>query len=213
MQVVILGSGRCGTVSLTELIDSQEGWTARHERRPMLPWYRDMTLLGSKLKYWQKFDKYAEAGFYFLPYVDSINTILDQVKFVCLQREKRATVLSYLEKTDERPDEPPRNHWVNHDGDNWRLDPRWDDHYPNYARKWNHRRSYISRYYDHYYEWSHDLAERLDNFWVMNMDKTLNTTEGQELLFERLEIDDPKLRVGIRHNEGGNNGREGHNRE
>lgn len=203
MYAVILGTGRCGTVSLIKLINHQKEWTARHEREPKLPWCIDKTLAASKLRLWQKYDNYAEAGFYFLPYVDYINRNLDQVKFICLKRDKRDTVVSYLDKTDERPDAPPRNHWVDHTGERWRKDPRWDDCYPNYARKWNSRRSYIARYYDHYYEWANDEAERFDNFWVMNMDKTLNTTEGQQLLFKRLEINDPKLRVGIKYNEQG----------
>ena len=47
--VIGLGTGRCGTVSLSRLLNAQPDAQVRHELRPYLPWAVDEALLARKL--------------------------------------------------------------------------------------------------------------------------------------------------------------------
>ncbi len=206
MLCLIIGTGRCGTKSLTKLIDQQENWQAWHEPKPRLPWAVDLGLLRSKMQYWQRFENFAEAGFYFLPYVEEVLHQLEEARCICLKRPMQATVQSYLCKTNERPGEPPRNHWTPHEGNLWRLDPRWDKHYPNYFLHATDRQTYIRRYYEDYYTEAQSFATMESRFKLMAMDDALNTKAGQTEIFEFLGIAQPDYDVGITLNEGGQDG-------
>ena len=68
-----LGSGRCGSASLTFLLSQQESTLATHEMFPVLPWKVNTDTLTFK---WTQMDHQAhlydvvfDAGIYYFPYV------------------------------------------------------------------------------------------------------------------------------------------------
>lgn len=208
MIAIVLGTGRCGTKSMVDLLDAQGGWQAVHELRPLLPWAVDLGLLESRVSLWNSKDNFCEAGFYFLPYTSAIIQRLENktpVRFICLRRNLTLTVTSYLRKTDERPDEPPRNHWVDHEKDDrWRPDPRWDNQYPTYKPGMEARGDYIRKYYWDYYDRAYVLNSDYPQFRVFDMEHALNTKQGQEeVLVDFLGISEPVYSVGIKSNQGG----------
>lgn len=196
MIVIGLGTGRCGTVSLSKLLDLQDDSHVTHESEPRLPWKVDEELLLRKLRYFSSIKKSLVGcvAFYYLPYVELINRYFDgNVRFVCLKRDKEATVSSYLKKVGKR------NHWVEHDGSVYALDPVWDRCYPKYET--NDIRDAVSRYYDEYYQTSHRLENEMSNFKVFPME-SLNSFYGVNEILDFLSVPKKHIYTNIRLNVG-----------
>lgn len=145
--VIGLGSGRSGTVSLSRLLDSQHGASVSHELRPLLPWSdRHSDLLKAKLRTLLERDEelVGDIAYYYLPYVERLSDMHPNVRFICLRRDYEQTVRSMMVKTEGR------NHWVDHDGTEWKLDETWDATMPSYAPmpKEHAVRRYITEYYE-----------------------------------------------------------------
>lgn len=141
--IIGLGTGRCGTMSLANLLSSQSGVIVPHEYQALpLPWDFSQTALERKIESLRYIN--GDVGFYYLNYVEQIVDIFPQVRFVCLKRNKNEVVESYMKKTRGR------NHWMNHDGKNWKNDSKWDSAYPKFNV--SGKSSAIAMYYDMYYK-------------------------------------------------------------
>ena len=196
-QVIIgLGTGRCGTTSLTELLMRQEGVAAMHESRPRLSWVRNAQCLQRKMEHIRRLPNpvVAEIGFYFLPYVEDILEFWPSAKFVCLKRDKEAVVDSYMRKTHGR------NHWMRHDGVQWRKDRIWDPLYPKIDAE--HKREAISKYCDQYHHRAVELEKSIRNFQIFDVE-CLNTRGGVEKILSFCGIKNAKVMIGIQRNAGG----------
>jgi len=134
--IIGLGTGRCGTSSLSRFLTDQPGIRVLHEGRidgaksPPIRWEGDhenllrwldelATLCGSE-------QYYGDIGMYFLPYVEFLVERFDNIQFICLKRNRKAVIKSYLNWTENR------NHWYEHDGSFWERDERWDAAYPKF---------------------------------------------------------------------------------
>ena len=147
-QIIIgLGTGRCGTVSLSHLLNSQKSSQFTHEANPRLPWEQNMNLFDKFMTGLEETDKdfVGDVSFYHLPYVEQMIMRNSEIKFVCLQRDKDATVKSYLKKIGER------NHWSS----KGTVDV-WDKHYPTYEEM--AKPMAIGKYWDDYYAKVNGLA-------------------------------------------------------
>jgi len=165
-----IGTGRCGTVSLSKMID------AKHELRPLLPWEKSLEPYQEHIKN-MKMNRYV--AFYYLPYLDEMFTDFD-LRVVCLKRDREDTIESYLEKV------PNENHW----GQGNKSE--WSKCYPTYDLK--SKRKEIAKYYDEYYKKAREWEEKTDKFKIFPMDY-LNTPWGQQEIFEHLEIESKEFKV------------------
>lgn len=132
---------------------------------------------------------------YYLSYVDTIAKLNSNVRFVCLKRNKEDTVKSWLKKTSihrwrskkiadrfksiimRTPYYQSYNHWIDHSGEKWKVDPIWDKCFPKF--KTHNKKEAIEMYWDYYYEKADDLASKLKEIFLIVDIKKLNSSEGQ----------------------------------
>jgi hypothetical protein len=162
--IIGLGTGRCGSMSLSNLLSFQEDCLVSHEigGRPWLPWKRDTKLFENyyNLIHSRNYEIIGDVSFYNLPYASDYLNKSQKTVFVILQRDKQDTINSYLKKTEGR------NHWIVHNGSKWRLDS-WDKCYPKFDV--TEKEEALSDYYDHYYESCRMLPQE-KCFWMKTQD-------------------------------------------
>lgn len=115
-----------------------------------------------------------DIAFYYLTYVQDMIAACARVRFVCLKRDREATIESWMKKsslgrwrskrfadrlaamiTRERYREA-RNFWMDHDGSRWQHDAVWDKVFPKFEGPT--RRDAIAQYWDFYYGEAERLA-------------------------------------------------------
>lgn len=127
--VIGLGTGRCGTVSLTKLFGGV------HELEPILPWQKDDTLFEQHLEAMKESGNDFFVAYYYHQYLDYF---LDTgAKVVCLRRDKHETINSFLWKMN-------RNYFLE------RVDDKWGASFPQVTA--SSIGDSVSRYYDIYYD-------------------------------------------------------------
>ena len=134
--IISIGTGRCGSVSLSKFLSAQEyvsvlheGRLDSHKIRKLIKWGNDEKNLFEWLEFLLSLDgnKFVgDTGMYYLPYIEQIIEKYPQVKIIVMEREKEEVVKSYIKKTTGR------NHWFDHDGKEWDKDDKWDPCYPKY---------------------------------------------------------------------------------
>ena len=149
-----LGTGRCGTMSLANLLNYQDDCNVSHELNgsPWLSWEpstNDLDIFVNKIMN-RRESIVGDVSFYSLPYANILMDRYDDVRFVILKRNKEETIKSYMKKTEGR------HHWLNHDGSVWQLD-HWDRCYPKFDIE--NRKSAIIEYYDLYYRLCEELPQ------------------------------------------------------
>jgi len=184
--VIGLGSGRCGTVSLRDLL-IHIGFDTTHELK-LMPWNPDYDLCDNIIE--EVLDRrsfpVSDIGYYYLPYISHIIEKYPTVKCVCLQRNVTEVVDSFLKFSRY-------NYWsypyIN------REETEWDQTFPTYPNtsKSNAIRLYWGEYYDKV-----DLLTKKypDNIRLFDMNKTLNTSIGQTEMFEFIGMVG-KIKLGI----------------
>ena len=202
MRIIGCGTGRCGTMSLAKLIDGQDDWLCTHEMRPILPWKIDMDLARDRIKYFNDHDRVADVASYYLPYVEMMFEEIDDLKVICLERDEDKVVRSFINKVANT--DPSRNHWTDHDGEVWTKDPIWDQAFPNYEIDLDTgvaeiKEELIRRYWNEYHEQSIWLSKHYIDFEVFGID-SLNSKQGQQNIFDFLEIEAPNFNVGVKEN-------------
>lgn len=199
MNVIGCGTGRCGTKSFARLINSINGWQCTHEMKPLLPWEFDKELAQDRLNYFQYHNEVADVAFYYLPYLEYLLEELDEIKVICLKRDKRETVESFRRKV------PNRNHWADHDGSFWGKDKIWDRTFPNMGLQDKFsgadlKRASLEEYWVQYYEQSEWLSDVYpDKLKIYPID-VLNDRGLQKEMFEFIGIDKSNIKTGIRKN-------------
>jgi hypothetical protein len=181
--VVGLGTGRCGTQSLSALLSMQPESNVLHERhRFRVRWHGAESEIDDLLRWCREASDLrlvGDVGFYYLPSVEYILSQQPDVKFPCMQRDREDTVTSYMRKTRRR------NHWVRHRGIVYRHND-WDDCYPKYDGL--SKAEAIGRYWDEYYERATQFEQTYPtNFRVFPTD-ALNSETGQHEILSFLGI-------------------------
>lgn len=192
--IIGLGTGRCGTMSLSLLLSRQPDTVVTHERDPHLGWCFDAGALRYKLTQILSDDAAAvgDVAFYYLPYIEAILSRLPAAKFVVLQRSRVQTIRSYQEWV------PEHNHWVWHDGTAWQLS-HWDYCYPKYEA--SSREEALGRFWDDYYDTVDGLCRRYPEAIRLFLMDELNSSTGVRRILDFCGLDDPQLTVGIRSNQ------------
>jgi hypothetical protein len=170
--VIGLGTGRCGTVSLSLILDLQKNAVFSHESKAFLPWKFSETAILKKIKALlsKKGNFVGDVAFFYLPYVEYILANNPRAKFICLKRDKKETVESYSKKTKGR------NHWMEHGGGKWKKDAQWDDCYPNY--KTNFKERALEMYWEDYYGSIKKIMKKHPNNVLLLDMESINKLEG-----------------------------------
>ena len=161
-----IGTGRCGTVSLSHLLNKQKDSRFSHELKikiekktdynTPLPWeYNDKAFNSA----WNSILHYnghsvGAVSMFWLPYLEKLFSISEDLKVICLQRNKQGVINSYLKKTEGR------NHWIKHDGKQWDFCP-WDNSYPNFEVQ--NKEEALNKYWDYYYQLVDGLMQKYPN--------------------------------------------------
>lgn len=154
--IIGLGTGRCGTVSLTNLFKLQSSCGAEHEHTAHNSqhgeiWGKNFTGLVDYIE--NRSEKYiCDVSFYNLPYVEQLIDMFDNVKFVVMKRDRQETIDSYMRKTSGR------NHWQIHNGTRYKHCP-WDSIYPKFEG--TDKADAIGKYWDYYYNTCSNIDQSL----------------------------------------------------
>lgn len=143
--IIGLGTGRCGTKSLSSLLRLQNDTLITHEHlKSELPWEINNKIFEKLLNQIliRKQSFVGDVGFYLLPYWKKIVNSHAESKFIILKRNKEDLVKSYIEKTMDK------NPFQEHDGKKWYY-YKWDKCYPKFEEQT--KEDAIRHYYDHYY--------------------------------------------------------------
>lgn len=171
-----LGTGRCGTFSLSELLNRQPDSEVSHEVN-FLPWdYDEKTLLINLNSILNRKSQYVgDVGFYWLNYVEKIISMFPDAKFVCLKRERQPTVDSWYKHSGKA------NHWSKQIVED-EIVTRTSNHFPKIYKP---KKEAIGVFYDIYYWKAEYLQERYPlNFMIFDMAYTLNNQTGMELMLK-----------------------------
>ena len=193
-----LGTGRCGTVSLTKLLNAQPGTKIKHEVYT-LPWEPDETKLYNSIHSILGYDsgRVGDVAYYWLPYISRILADYHDAKFICLYRDKESMVRSFINHT------PGRNYWTKPDSIHQTLN-KWerrvtDLSFPQYnANKPDALGEYWEEYQERTTTWA-GLCPNNFKTWPMEI---LNTREGLSEIFDFIGIleRDRIYNVGVRVN-------------
>lgn len=176
MSIIIgLGSGRCGSTSLSVLLSEQKNINITHELI-RLPW------IINKKRFNKCMDQIGDGdiAFYYLNYVDLIIERFKDVKFICLKRDKTQIINSLLKKTRGR------DHW----NPNPKDDYIWYECFPKYNVS---KKQAVKLYVEDYYKQCYILQNKYPNlFKIFNLED-LNSKNGQNKIFKFLDIPDEDM--------------------
>ena len=174
-----LGTGRCGTFSLTKLLNAQPGFNIGHESY-VLPWEPDYGKLPMALDHFLALsgERVGDVSYSWLSYVPQILADHPDAKFICLYRERELVAKSFFNNT------PGRNLWTDPKSEYWKEE--WEDrdtdvYFPRYNAD---KLEAIGEYWETYWDRATILAAfNPDNFRMWHTE-ALNSLEGQTELFD-----------------------------
>ncbi len=179
-----IGSGRCGTLSLANLLDRQPGCHVTHERRPLLHW--DATDRAEIVRHRisrlcrHTAETVGDVSSAYLPYLEETFRQLPDVRVVCMKRPCEEVAQSFGNWLD-RVHVVPTDHWSQQPADGWYHDPVWSVMFPKYAVSC--REEGIRQYWNDYYEQVDSLLHRFpDNIRVFQSTDLNDESARRELL-------------------------------
>lgn len=192
--VIGLGTGRCGTHSITGLLAEQPGTTALHQPKPCLPWHTDYGWyrgVGDLIAA-QPTPVVALVGWYYLNYTDLLVRDHD-ARLICLRRDREATIDSIMRLT------PQFDHWSNRPVTE-SATAEYRDLFPNFDV--DDKREALRLYWEEYYAIAERLRDRHpDNFTIVPTE-ALNDAEAVAALLRFAGYGDeavprPDIRLGV----------------
>lgn len=193
--IIGLGTGRCGTLSLSLFLNAQPGITMLHEGKQEGARARPLRWQGDRDELWRWLETlerasgdsayYGDIGMYFLPYAEALIQRFPDIKLVCLKRNRQEVVNSYLEWTQGR------NHWFEHDGVAWDKNPAWDGAFPKFNEP--DKAKAIGLYWDMYYADVDRLIRQYPGhiacFWM----DSLNRKRGRRAILDFIGYGGPRV--------------------
>ena len=189
--VMGLGTGRCGSTSLTQLLMAQKTGCFSHEHPPDLSWSLPPAGLRFHLQRFsflaQIYELVADVGHWWLPHMDTVAKFFPDFRAVVMKRDKAETVESFV-KVKNGDSKGGVNHWIDHDGSHWGKVP-FDRCYPSYPV--SDIREAIGLYWEEYYQRCEKLAERHPGQLKVFDISALKSAEGQREILEFCGFTDP----------------------
>ena len=201
--IISIGTGRCGSVSLSKFLSAQdnvsvlhEGRLDSHKIRKLIKWENDEDNLFEWLEFLLSLDGHkfvGDTGMYYLPYIEQIIDKYPEVKIIVMERNKEEVVKSYIKKTTGR------NHWFDHDGKKWEKDDKWDPCFPKYDV--SSKEEALENYWEDYKNQTDNLIlkfpEKIKKWTI----QALNTTSGKNEILNFLNYNlDRNINQEFKHN-------------
>lgn len=104
--VIGFGTGRCGTMSLAKIINACRNTNVRHEHHTFrVDWYdpklrKIRRMIRSFKSNGKRGILAGDIALYWLPHVEYIRKQLKDIKLICMHRNKKETVQSFLNKSN-----------------------------------------------------------------------------------------------------------------
>ena len=152
--IIGLGTGRCGTQSLSTILSNQRDCIVTHEKIRPPVWGYKFEELRDYLNTLPISNVIGDVSFYNLPHSKELLHTYPGVKFIVLKRSRSEVVESYMKKTTFNG--VNRNHWQIHDGSEYSK-CIWDLAYPKFDAK--DKESALQAYWDYYYEECEKIPE------------------------------------------------------
>lgn len=162
-----LGTGRCGTLCLSDFLNQQPCMALCTHEHLKWKWYEDTKNIDV-----DAFGKYSvfsnsivgDVGSFLLPHTRRIAEFFKETKIIVLQRDKEETIQSWMVWTNV-----VHNYWVPHTKGIWE-DDGWDPMFPKFDLEDYPKEDAISVYYDFYYEECNKLKDQFDILWIKTED-------------------------------------------
>lgn len=190
-----LGTGRCGTWTLSRILAAQPDVYSKHEGTP-LPWERDEKALWYQLLNLAiniDAPTIATTSYVWINYVGLIMGHLINPRFICLRRPRREVVESFLEHS------PANNHWTDPKSLHWDPNKDFDGKTSNQWPKFNmSKRDALGAYWDAYYNAADYLeANYPQNFKIFDLDDALNNLWGQRRMLTFAGIEEGRQVIAL----------------
>jgi hypothetical protein len=201
-----MGTGRCGTKSLSVVLSRQPSTSVSHEMRPVLPWQhpearrRIEERIRAVLHRGHGHQIVGDVASYYLNYVEHAIQLMPDTRVICLQRPRDEVVLSFRRWVQDKFG-PSFNFWCR-PGGGWIGSRIWSPCFPKYDTSDIHEA--IGHYCDDYCKEVERLLERFpENIRVFDMSSSLNSDAGLRslLLFAGVPEDKQVLAVGEHQNQ------------
>lgn len=182
--VVGLGTGRCGTHSLVELLNRQPESAVTHEEFPLLPWRRVPGYPGiaerlRRIRRSRTGRLVGDVASFYLPYAEEAIALDPSIRMICLERPREEVVASFSAWLDAvHP--LPTDHWSRVPGPGWHHELFWTRIFPQYDAA--DRAAGIGLYWDEYHRTAAALAQRFPRQFQVFPTESLNTESGQSAL-------------------------------
>ncbi len=180
--VLGMGTGRCGTRSLAQVLSAQPECRVTHEEWPLLPWVSDDpgALLRRRIERMLRTRAEPVVGdvaSFYLPYVGEAIRIWPDLRVICLRRPREEVVRSFCAWLD-RVHPLPTNHWAKVPAPGWHHEPVYTRMFPQYEEQ--DREAGIRRYWEEYYAAGEDLEREFpQQMRIFDTDAALNSSDGQ----------------------------------
>jgi hypothetical protein len=189
--VLGIGSGRCGSTTLTELMTTVEGSVSTHENPPVIFWDQQDEQVAFHLRRFELLRQYFplvfDAAHWWINVVDNLFAIFPDAKIIGLYRDIEQCVRSFMRMKGRGLDS--ENHWVPSDNGIWRTGD-WDRAYPTYPVPDNARvnpdrakAEVIRRYVSDYNRTLASLADRFPERVMLMPTERLERTSEQRRMF------------------------------
>ena len=185
--LLVVGSGRCGLLSLVNVLNRQPGAKISCEEPPLLPWRADdwPRLLRERFARWRARrgeGVLGDAASFYLPYLKDALAVEPGLRVIGLKRPREETVASFLRFLDEY-NAFPTNHWAEEPGVGWFHDPLWTRCFPQYDNA--NREDGVRRYWNEYYRALGGPCRKASRPGALfDMAGALNTEAGQKAVLD-----------------------------
>lgn len=190
--VLGMGTGRCGTTSLTILLRHQDDCFAAHESPPIVQWECGKRRIAfHRARFNRLLEMHPVVGavaHWWLPYFEQIKAWYPNVRAVVMKRDRAQTVRSYDTITG------PLNHWIIGAG----RPSLWDDCYPHFDAKT--KQEAIGMYWDLYYTQAEALVKKYPEHIRIYAMEDLNSEEKQKEMLTFLGFKTPKTLSQVHYN-------------
>lgn len=177
-----IGTGRCGSRSLAEVLNQQPDVRVTHELLPLLPWHagdarRVIACRFARFRRERSAPIVGDVASFYLPYLEDAFALELDLRVICLERPCEEVVRSFCNWLDHvHP--LPTNHWARSPADGWYHEPIWTRIFPHYETQ--EREAGIRRYWNEYKTRIAALAQQFpDNVRVFPTADVLNSEAHQ----------------------------------
>ncbi len=183
--IIGLGSGRCGTMTLSKILGLP------HEAK-LLPWDFDEERFARALKHAER--NGGAVGCFWLNYVEPLLERYPKTKFICLKRDRDATVKSWVRHMKGHTRFRHESAWTTADGRR-----HVESKFPDYGDLSIPEAA--AQYYDDYYGTSEKLADlHPESFRMFVAPDVFNKAKPQRKLLAFCGLRARRVRLGIRSN-------------